>query len=128
MSHQESNRYVLNTLHRGRLIQILLAALFAVAFTVSRLPAAEMVKIIIVLFSLPAILFVSIRYSRQPSAWTLSEGTMRIDKNGVQHSIQLDDIAYVRNHIRSGGEYDRNSPKVQRCGITLLEKQALSGR
>lgn len=99
----ESTSYVLNTLHRGRMIQILLTTLFAAGFLVARLPAIEVLKIIIVLFSLPVILFVSMRFSRQSSVWMVSDRSITIEKGGTSYQVELDDIEYIRNHVRSGG-------------------------
>lgn len=99
----QSTSYILNTLHRGRMIQILLGVLFAVGFLVARLPVIEVVKIIFVLFSLPGILFVSIRFSQQSSTWKISNSSMITEKGKKNYQIRLDNIDYVRNHVRSGG-------------------------
>lgn len=95
--------YTIHTLHRGRLIQILLGALFVAGIATSLFDIDEIVKILVLLISLPLILFSSVKLSQQPSSWTISQDVIHIEKGRKVYNIPLQDLEYIKNHIRSGG-------------------------
>ena len=95
--------FYINTLHRGRFIWILLGGLFLSGFLVSYLQVSEIIKIIILLFCMPVILFLAVKVSLQPSEWTLKDDTLKIHRAGKDQEISLSTISYIKNHLRSGG-------------------------
>lgn len=95
--------FVIHTLHRGRFIQILLGSLFAVGIGASYSHIEEIPKIIALLVCLPLLLFLSVKWSQQPSTWTTKSGVLHIVKGNKAWDIDLTDITYIQNHTRSGG-------------------------
>lgn len=92
------------TLHRGRYMLLLLAGVCLVTAVSSRLPISEIVKILVVLVSLPLLIFCSIKWSKNDSVWTIQEGKVVIQfKNQQEESFPLANIKYLRNVPRSGG-------------------------
>src|SRR5690606_37134570 len=92
------------TLHRGRYMLILLAGVCVVTAIASRLPVSEIVKILVVLVSLPLLIFCSTKWSKNNSVRTIKEGKVVIQfKNQQEDSFSLDNIKYLRNVPRSGG-------------------------
>ena len=92
------------TLHRGKYMILLLIGVCIVTAIVSRLPIQEVPKILIVLCSLPLLLFLSIKWSRNDSHWIVTDSEIAIhfhDKK--QDTLLLADIKYLRNLPRSGG-------------------------
>ena len=91
------------TLHRGKYMLVLLAGLCVVTVLVSQLPAQEILKIIIVLLSVPLLLFLGTKWSANPSRWTIDDGALSIDFKNASHNIDIKTIKYIRNVPRSGG-------------------------
>ncbi|NGM66612.1 hypothetical protein [Sphingobacterium sp. SGR-19] len=92
------------TLHRGRYMLLLLAGVCLVTAIASRLPISEIAKILVVLVSLPLLIFCSTRWSKNDSVWTIQDGKIMIQfKNQQADSFPLNDIKYLRNVPRSGG-------------------------
>ncbi len=81
----------------------LLGFVSLIAYIASQFPVSEIVKILIVLFSIPLILFVGVKISRNDSLWTLTETDLIIDMQGDKKIIPVSDIVYFRNLRRSGG-------------------------
>lgn len=82
----------------------LLVGVCVVTAIVSRLPLQEIVKILVVLISLPILLYLSTKLSQNPSQWTVDSETLHVrfsDKK--EESILLSEIKYLRNVPRSGG-------------------------
>ena len=52
---------------------LLLLGVCVVTLIVSKIPISEIVKIVIVLFSLPILLFISVKFSKNNSTWELTE-------------------------------------------------------
>lgn len=99
-----NNSFHIATLHRGRYMLLLLAGVCVVTVIASRLPIPEIAKILVVLISLPLLLFSSIRWSRNNSVWTITPEQVSIQFNdNQQESFSLQDIKYLRNVPRSGG-------------------------
>lgn len=92
------------TLHRGRYMLLLLAGVCIVTAVASRLPISEIIKILTVLVSLPLLIFCSTKWSKNNSVWTIQKGEIRIRfQNQREDSFLLEDIKYLRNVPRSGG-------------------------
>lgn len=92
------------TLHRGRYMLLLLAGVCLVTAIASRLPMPEIAKILVVLVSLPLLIFCSTKWSKNNSTWTIQQGKVVIAfKNQPQESFPLNSIKYFRNVPRSGG-------------------------
>lgn len=80
-----------------------MGALFVAGIVASLLEINEIHKILILLISLPVILFSSVKFSQLPSEWTIAEDSIHIEKGGKVHHIPLENLEYIKNHIRSGG-------------------------
>src|SRR5690606_10926521 len=92
------------TLHRGRYMLLLLAGVCLVTLIASRLPISEIAMILVVLVSLPLLIFCSIRWSKNDSIWSIQEGHIVIRfKNQQEDSFSINEIKYLRNVPRSGG-------------------------
>lgn len=99
-----NNSFHIATLHRGRYMLLLLAGVCVVTAVASRLPIPEIAKILVVLVSLPLLIFGSIRWSRNNSVWTITPEQVSIQfKDNRQESFSPQDIKYLRNVPRSGG-------------------------
>lgn len=99
----EQTVFTLHTLHRGRLIQILLSSLFTIGITVSLSGIGEISKIIILLICLPLLLFLSVKFSQQPSQWSVDDQSLMVVKGSKRWVFPFAELTYVQNHIRSGG-------------------------
>ncbi len=92
------------TLHRGRYMLLLLAGVCLITAIASRFPISEIAKILVVLVSLPLLIFCSTKWSKNDSVWIIKEGKVVIQfKNQQEDSFPLDNIKYLRNVPRSGG-------------------------
>lgn len=92
------------TLHRGKYMVLLLIGVCIVTAIASRLPLQEAVKILIVLCSLPLLLLLSIKGSRNDSYWTIKNGEVNIRfRNEKEELLILSEVKYLRNLPRSGG-------------------------
>ncbi len=110
--------YKIHTLHRARFIWILLGFLFLAGFLLSFSNLGEIAKIIILLFCIPVILYTAVRVSYQTSIWKVDEEGITISRPSEEHQFSFSNIAYIKNHIRSGGNliaiHQNNSRKVYR--------------
>lgn len=92
------------TLHRGKYMILLLIGVCIVTAVASRLPVQEIAKILIVLCSLPFLLFGSTKLSGNASQWTIGGGKIHIRfKDNKEEYLNISDIKYLRNLPRSGG-------------------------
>lgn len=91
------------TLHRGKFIWILLSCLFLSGFILSFVELQEIAKIIILLFCIPAILFVSVKFSFITSQWQVLDNKLIIERANENHEFLFKEIKYIKNHLRSGG-------------------------
>ena len=91
------------TLHRGKYMLLLLAGLCITTILVAGLPVQEIVKIIIVLLSVPILIFFGTKWSANPSRWTLEARRLHIRFKNKSHEVDLNTIKYIRNVPRSGG-------------------------
>ena len=95
--------YQINTLHRGRFIWILLGFLFAVGYILSLTQLQEIYKIIILLFCIPLLMWTAVKFSKESSSWEIVNNSIVINAFEKQTTIPMEDIAYIKNHMRSGG-------------------------
>lgn len=98
-----SSTFQIATLHRGRYMLLLLLGVCVVTLIVSKIPISEIVKIVIVLFSLPILLYISVKFSKNNSTWELTDDQLILHFKNKQETIPLEDIEYIRNLPRSGG-------------------------
>lgn len=98
-----SRNFQIATLHRGLYMLILLLGVCLVTLIVSKIPISEIVKIIIVLFSLPVLLYISVKISKDNSTWEVTEDHLILHFKNKQEKLALVDIEYIRNLPRSGG-------------------------
>lgn len=91
------------TLHRGKYMSCLLGFVIIAAITASFLPFAEIVKILIVLFTFPLSLFFGVNLSKRESVWHFTEDLLVITYEEESKKILIKDIEYFRNLRRSGG-------------------------
>src|SRR5690606_17468927 len=95
--------FSIHTLHRGKYMLCFFALLFAAGGISSFIPAQEIVKIIIVLFTIPVILYCSVKLSQSPSQWTLEEDRLTISFKNKIITYLYADIDHIRSLTRSGG-------------------------
>lgn len=78
--------------------------LFVFGALSSWIPANEIVKVVVMLFTIPIILFSSTKISQNPSVWTLHENRLTLSfKNGKQVTYDFTEIDHIRSLTRSGG-------------------------
>src|SRR5690606_5887194 len=95
--------YEIATLHRGKYMLILLVGLCVVTVIIAQIPIQEVQKIIIVLLSLPLLIFLGTKWSAKPSRWNLNNGRLSIYFQNKPQEIDIENIRYIRNVPRSGG-------------------------
>jgi hypothetical protein len=95
--------FSIHTLHRGKFMSSFLLMLFVVGGLSSLIPFQEIAKIIIVLFTIPAILFISVKISQNPSVWILTEENITITFPNKEVSHPLSEINNIQSLTRSGG-------------------------
>jgi len=98
-----STKFTINTLHRGKYMLSFFVFLFIMGGLGSLIPAKEIVKIVIVLFTIPIILYISVKLSKNSSVWELTEKALTIQFAKKTISYSLDDIDHIRSLTRSGG-------------------------
>ena len=108
--------FSIHTLHRGKYMLCFFALLFAAGGISSFIPAQEIMKIIIVLFTIPVILYCSVKLSQSPSQWTLEEDRLTISFKNKIITYLYADIDHVRSLTRSGGNlyviyFKKKSPR-----------------
>lgn len=98
-----STKFTINTLHRGKYMLSFFVFLFIMGGLGSLIPAKEIVKIVIVLFTIPITLYISVKLSKNSSVWELTEKALTIHFAKKTISYSLDDIDHIRSLTRSGG-------------------------
>lgn len=93
----------INTLHRGKYMLCFFALLFIFGGASSYIPLPEIYKIVIVLFTIPIILYVSVKISQYPSTWTLNEESLTVSFADKTLTYPIIDIDHIRSLTRSGG-------------------------
>lgn len=82
----------------------LLLGVCIVTVITNRFEISEIAKILIILVSLPALIYASTKLSRNDSTWTLLDNKMTIlFRDQAEVIIDLKDVKYMRNVPRSGG-------------------------
>jgi len=79
------------------------ALLFVAGGISSLVPAQEIIKIIVVLFTIPGILYCSVKVSQNPSQWTLDEDKLIISFKNKTVTYAYSEIDHIRSLTRSGG-------------------------
>lgn len=95
--------YKINTLHRAKYMLSFFALMILSAALTSIIEASEIVKIVFILFSIPVILFLSIKWSKNYSEWNLSEQQLEIKFNSRTFRFPFSDIDHIKSLTRSGG-------------------------
>lgn len=98
-----TNQYVINTLHRGKYMLSFFVLLFIFGGLSSLIPAKEIVKVIAVLFTIPVILYTSVKVSQRPSTWHVEEDKLIITFANATFTYLFEDIDHIRSLTRSGG-------------------------
>lgn len=93
----------INTLHRGKYMLCFFVLLFAVGGASSYIPLSEIFKIIIVLFTIPGILYIAVKFSQRPSKWTLTDNDLTVTFATKSITYLISDIDHIRSLTRSGG-------------------------
>lgn len=77
--------------------------LFAFGALSSLIPVKEIVKIVVILFTIPIILYLSVLFSKRSSIWTLKDDELeiRFENKTIQYPIA--EITHIRSLTRSGG-------------------------
>lgn len=95
--------FTIHTLHRGRYMLCFFVLLFAIGGISSLIPASEIVKIVVILFTIPGILFSSVKFSQSPSHWTIHEDSLTITFKNKSVAYAFTEIDHIRSLTRSGG-------------------------
>lgn len=98
-----SQTFHINTLHRGKYMTCFFVLLFVIGGISSYIPLPEIYKIIIVLFTIPGILFLSVKISQRPSIWTLTPESLTVTFGQQIYTYHVIDIDHIRSLTRSGG-------------------------
>lgn len=95
--------YRINTLHRGKYMLSFFSLMILAGIITSAIDVSEIVKVISILFSIPIILFLSIRWSKNFSQWTLNEHELQIKFGTKRFIYPLSEIDHIKSLTRSGG-------------------------
>src|SRR5690606_14153051 len=95
--------FSIHTLHRGKYMLCFLCLLFVMGGISSVIPVQEIVKIIVVLFTIPGILYISVKVSQNPSEWTLEENKLTVSFKNKTYTYPFAEIDHIRSLTRSGG-------------------------
>lgn len=97
------DEFTINTLHRGKYMLSFFVLLFLAGFLSSFIPAKEIIKIIVVLFTIPIILYLSVKASSRPSIWEIDDNELTIQFADKKLKYKLSEIDHIRSLTRSGG-------------------------
>lgn len=95
--------FEINTLHRGKYMLSFFSLLLLAGLISSQIPASEMAKVIIILFTIPIILFLSVKWSKNKSMWELTEEELVIRFSNRVDKYLIADIDHIKSLTRSGG-------------------------
>lgn len=79
------------------------ALLFVAGGISSLVPTQEIIKIIVVLFTIPGILYCSVKLSQNPSHWTFHEDSLTLSFKNKTITYLYSEIDHIRTLTRSGG-------------------------
>ncbi|MBD1430352.1 hypothetical protein [Sphingobacterium litopenaei] len=108
--------FEINTLHRGKYMLSFFSLLILGGVLSSQIPASELVKVISILFTIPLILYLSVKWSKNKSIWTLSDKVLTIQFENKIETYEIEDIDNIQSLTRSGGNlyvihFKKKSPK-----------------
>ncbi len=95
--------FEINTLHRGKYMLSFFSLLLLAGIISSQIPTSEMAKVIIILFTIPIILFLSVKWSKNKSIWELSDEEVLIHFPDRSDKYLISDIDHIKSLTRSGG-------------------------
>ena len=98
-----SQTYKINTLHRRKYMLCFFGLILLFGAIASQLPLKEIYKIVFVLFTIPITLFIAVKYSLNPSEWTIDDSTLSINFPNKSIKIEVNDIDNIQSLTRSGG-------------------------
>lgn len=100
-----TNDFTINTLYRGKYMLSFFILLFIAGGLSALIPASEIVKIIVILFTIPFILYLSVKISQNPSQWHIDDTQLTITFISTSKTIvyPLAQIDHIRTLTRSGG-------------------------
>lgn len=112
----QNQTFQINTLHRGKYMLSFFSLLILSGIIASQIPSSEVVKIILILFMIPVILYLSVRWSKNPTKWTLTNEDLIVEFNDRSDRFRLENIDHIRSLTRSGGNlyvlyFNTRSPK-----------------
>lgn len=99
----EEQTFTVHTLHRSRYMFSFVVLLFFAGGVSALLPFSEIVKIIAILFTIPIILYSSVKWSQRPSLWTITDTELTISFPNKTVVYPRDKIDHIRCLTRSGG-------------------------
>ena len=108
--------FEINTLHRGKYMLCFFFLLIASGVLCAQVPSSEVFKIVVILFTIPIILYLAVRWSKRTSVWKLNEENLTITLDNNINKFALHDIDHIRSLTRSGGNlyviyFKNRSPK-----------------
>jgi hypothetical protein len=108
--------FEINTLHRGKYMLSFFSLLIFGGIISSLIPATEIAKVVIILFTIPLILFLSVKWSKNKSVWELTDEELLIHFANRTDEYPLKDIDHIKSLTRSGGNlyvfhFHKKSPK-----------------
>lgn len=95
--------FQIHTLHRGKYMLCFFIGLIIAGSLCSLLPTKEIYKVVAVLFTIPIILYTSVKLSQNPSEWKLTEDELSIKYADKSTIIPIVEIDHIRSLTRSGG-------------------------
>lgn len=95
--------FEINTLHRGRYMLSFFSLLIFGGIISSQIPATEIAKVVIILFTIPIILFLSVKWSKNKSVWELTDDELFIHFANRTDKYLMKDIDHIKSLTRSGG-------------------------
>lgn len=98
-----SQTFEINTLHRRKYMLNFFLLLIAAGVISSQIPVSEIAKIILILFTIPLTLYLSVRWSKEPSVWTLTEDELIIEFDNRIDIYRINEIDHIQSLTRSGG-------------------------
>jgi len=108
--------FEINTLHRGKYMLSFFSLLIFGGIISSQIPATEITKVVIVLFTIPIILYLSVKWSKNKSVWELTEEELAVRFTNRTNKYLMKDIDHIKSLTRSGGNlyvihFHKKSPK-----------------
>ena len=95
--------FEINTLHRRKYMISFFSLLIIAGFISSQISGSEIVKIIAILFTIPIILYLSVKWSNDKSTWEIDEQKLIIRFSNKTKTYHFRDIDHIRSLTRSGG-------------------------